>query len=308
MNEWWDGERWNREQQCTLSNQEYESFTLNGVEVAWKAMERERKMKAIEREINENVQKHINNNKGEKKVRTIYPELEKIIFKNVETGWYHHYPVTKENESEARKLRVGQMVKFIPKHGMFSELCRVEKIIFKKPELKGTSPKGVVFSEFANMPEDYLPYSYPFTPGSLWHYPRKAGKNTATCAPTPPWYLGRFLKSKEIEEYDKKPYFLARLDTIKGKPDGKENLDKMMFPCYVIFRAYSKNNDALGQLVTGYPNGKLEYQLINLSRQVPSNQCCTVDRNTDLKVLMKRWSIEVIKGETQMWKVGGFNV
>ena len=110
MNEWW------REHENTLSDQEYKPLTLNGVEVAWEAMEREMKMKAIEREINENVQKHINKNKGEKKVRkVIYPELEKIIFKNVDTGWYHWYPVSKENESEARKLRVGQIVQFIPK-------------------------------------------------------------------------------------------------------------------------------------------------------------------------------------------------
>jgi len=211
--------------------------------------------------------------KEEKKVRTIYPELEKILLKNVNTGWFYHYPVNKENESEARKLRVGKLVQYHHKNGLDWELCRVEKIIFKKPELK---VKGTVFSEFAHV------------------YP----------------YICSLIEDKKIKEYNEKPYFLARLDTIKGKPDGKENLEKMMFPCYVIWRENDNGQDKLGLLVTGFPPPRqgTEYQLIDIQNQVAVDRCCTVNRNTNLKELMKRWHIEVVKGFAQLYKIGRVNV
>jgi len=68
------------------------------------------------------------------------------------------------------------------------------------------------------------------------------------------------------------------------------------------------DRDHLGQLVTGFPNTDLEYQLIDLGRQVPVDECCTVDRNVDLKELMDRWHIEIVKGEAQLQKVGKVNV
>ena len=223
----------------------------------------------------------------------------KIILKNIETGWYHCYPVKKEWESEAKKLKVGQIVQYHHKNGLDWEMCKVEKIIVGNPPPK---VKGVTFSEFC---------APPFNPGLLprylWCYPRKAGRATLTKK-----YLDDCrqirLEHKEVEKYNEKPYFLARLDTIKGKPDGKENLEKMMFPCNVIWKNTSLDTDHLGQLVTGFPNTDLEYQLIDLGRQVPIDECCTVDRNVDLKTLMDRWHIEVIKGETQMYKIGGVNV
>jgi len=157
------------------------------------------------------------------------------------------------------------------------------------------------------MPYNFKPY--PWQMGNwLFSTPRGAMKTTLTKK-----YLDDCrqirLEHKEVEKYNKKPYFLARLDTIKGRPDGKENLEKMMFPCYVIFRMSESGEDKLGQLVTGFPSPHnfIEYQLIDLSKQVEKYNCCTINRDKDLGKLMSKYYIEVIKGEAKMYKVGKFN-
>ena len=95
---------------------------------------------------------------------------------------------------------------------------------------------------------------------------------------------------------------------MKGKTDHKENLEKMKFPCWVTYRTACGRKKHLGQLVTGYPKDTVEYQLIKMEKQVCVGQCCTVWRDTDLAKLMTDFEIEVIKGETQCWKIGKFYI
>jgi len=277
---------------------------------------------------------HILNNKGENKML-------KVIVKNIETGKHHCIDMPLAQAETYKNLKVGTTVQYYDGKGMDFETCKVEKLIDTdkyaqsdmanalnygwvsqkgKPPRPGCAPKETVFSEFANtpgkvfsmpMPNPWQKYFYDniITPRNamktLWLYPRKAGKNTMAD------YVADAQKiTKEKKEYQERPYFLARLDTIRGKPEGKENLEKMMFPCYVIWKGNDEDQDKLGQLITGFPSTKIgtQYQLINLTRQVSVGQCCTVDRSVDLKELMDKWFIEVIKGETQMWKIGGVNV
>jgi len=209
----------------------------------------------------------------------------KIILKNVETGKHHCYEIEEGKERGLESLKVGHIVQYYDGKSSDWETCKIEKIIDNRP---GLSPSAVVYSEFASLPYGWNP----------WYCARGAGKNT----------VFNIWNDKEIKEYNKRPYFLARLDTIKGKPEGKENLKEIMFPCYVMWKYSEFDKDHLGQLVTGFPNSHLEYQLIDLSRQVPANECCSIDRNEDLEYLMDRWFIEVIKGETQMWKIGQVSV
>ena len=256
---------------------------------------------------------HILNEKGENKML-------KVIVKNIETGKHHCIDMPLAQAETYKNLKVGTTVQYYDGKGMDFETTKIEKLIDtdcdKMHKMRpGCAPKGTVFSEFANTPGMVFPMPYNFKPypwqmgNWLFSTPRGAMKTTLTKK-----YLDDCkqirAEHKAREEYQERPYFLARLDTIRGKPEGKENLEKMMFPCYVIWKGNDEDQDKLGQLITGFPSTKIgtQYQLINLTRQVSVGQCCTVDRSVDLKELMDKWFIEVIKGETQMWKIGGVNV
>ena len=218
--------------------------------------------------------------------------LLKIIVKNIETGKQKCIDIDKDKEIDPviGKLKVGMKVYYLEKMGKPFEFVEVVKIVGKKPE-----------------PFIPPPFPWQYDPFMYWNS-RRAMKTTFT---TKFWEDIKEMREakKAKEEYEKKPYFNVKLDIMKGKADHKENLEKMKFPCWVTYGwADCSKKRHLGQLVTGYPKDRVEYQLICMEKQVGVGDCCTVWREYDLEKLMKNYDIEVIKGETQCWKIGKFNV
>ena len=225
--------------------------------------------------------------KGEKK-------LLKIIVKNKETGIQKcvNIPKERENDDDIKCLKVGMVVLHRKDISIIPEIVEVVKIV-------GDRPKGAVFSEY-----DSSVYPLTWNPCS---YARRAGRVTYTKE-----YLDACRQIREEiktrDGYQKKPYFNVRLDPIKGSSDHQENLEKIKFPCWCVFRYPSFGKDKIGMLVTGMPQWTLEYQLIDMTEQVSVNDVCTMFRDTDLKALMDKRNIEIIKGESQLWKIGKFNI
>jgi len=241
-----------------------------------------------------------NKNKGEEKVL-------KIIIKYKDTGIQECVDISeeRENDSDIKKLKVGMEVNYVRKKDLSIHPVEIVKIVNSRPLAK-------------TLPGNWTPYPWQEGLGYLQaqclNYPRRAGRATLA---------KKFLKDlveqneerEERKKYREKPYFLVRLDPIKGTDDGEENLEKMKFPCWVTFSYGTNGKEYIGQLITGYPardpssfERTFEYQLVDMMEQVPVGEACTVNRNTDLKELMKRFHIKVIKGQTQCWKIGGFNV
>lgn len=231
--------------------------------------------------------------KGEKK-------LLKIIVKDRETGHQKciDIPKERENDNDIKNLKAGMIVVYQEEVGMKPEVVKIVKIVDDRP----TTP-----------PPYWTPYPRQKGLGYLQarclvNYPRGAGKVTFSKK----FLEERIKQNEEIEarkEYRDKPYFLVRLDPVKGQPDGKENLDKIKFPCWVVYKYFVTGKHRIGMLVTGSPGTGFEYQLIDMMEQVPVNEVCTVFRGKDLKKLLdKFYSVEVVKGESQLWKVGKFDV
>lgn len=225
--------------------------------------------------------------KGEKK-------LLKIIVKNKETGEQRCVDIPKEREqdSDIVNLKVGMTVYYQAKMGCRPELVEIVKII--------DTTQGVVFRQYDGG-------LAPYPNWNPWTYARRAGRATFTRE-----YLDKLREQNEErqdrKEYRKKPYFLVRLDTMRGTDVGEENLEKIKFPCWVTYRYTELGKDRIGMLVTGSPGTGLEYQLIDMMKQVPVGDVCTEFRDTDLKALMDKCNIKVIKGESQLYKIGRFNV
>jgi len=228
----------------------------------------------------------------------------KVIVKNIITGKKHCMDMPLTVAETYKNLKVGQTVQYYDGKDATWEACKIEKLVDGRPKEVIYNPYPYTALYAQRDKADPLYYAW----NPFW-FGRRAGRATLSKAPLE-WMKQRHKESKEKKEYQKKPYFLARLDTIEGNPDGKENLEKMMFPCYVIFRMDKEGKDKVGQLVTGNPPPHIqtEYQLIDMSYQVDVNSCCTIGRSHDLKWLMDKYFIEVVKGEAQLQKVGKVNV
>ena len=226
--------------------------------------------------------------KGEKK-------LLKIIVKNKETGYQKciDIPKERENGTDIKCLKVGMTVYYLEKMGMQPELVEIVKIVDDRP-------KGAVFSEYV--------------PPLTWNPWRFAGRRAGRATGMKGFIEDVVKKREEIKErseYQKKPYFNVRLDPIKGRNDGIENLKKMKFPCWIVYKMGKDFKHKIAMLVTGCPGltSAVEYQLIDMMEQVPIGEVCTMWRDTDLGKLMERlYSWEVVKGESQLWKIGKFNI
>lgn len=232
-------------------------------------------------------------NKGKEK-------LLKIIVKNKETGEQKciNIPKERENDSDVKALKVGMTVNYLEKVGYFPELVEVVKIVDDRPKAKGT-----VF--------DYIMPIHWHNMGDVRSmYPRRAGRNFSQKF----WDDIKKMREerKELEEakkeYQERPYFNVKLDPIKGQSDGKENLEKMKFPCWCVYKYREDGKHRIGMLVTGFPKSTLEYQLIDMMETVDAKNCCTLYRDTSLEKLMKKCHIEIVKGEAQLWKVGQFDI
>jgi len=274
-----------------------------------------------------------------KRVKKIIKErgsMLKIIMKDKETGIQECFDVPKErqNDSIIKGLKPGMVVGFksdFSTRAQVVEIVKIVKIVKIVPK-----PKGVVFSEYAKMPFDFKPWQeacynirYSKLPKRFsWVYPRGAGRSYGVAdaikfrnetmqriKDAEAKKRAQVTKEKEAKErkiFRYRPYYKIITESVKGKDEGKDNLEKMKFPCWVTF--IQNKEEKLGMLVTGFPDFKdiacliMEYQLIDMTEQRNQNSCCTVQRNRKLKVLMDRFHIEVAKGETKVRKVGEFNV
>ncbi|PKP62220.1 hypothetical protein CVT91_00080 [Candidatus Atribacteria bacterium HGW-Atribacteria-1] len=212
----------------------------------------------------------------------------KIFIKNKETGKQRCIDIPKERweNLNIKTLKEGKILYYQAYWWEAPELVEIVKIIDTRPKSK---PWWFTLPWYAQM---YQPLSINSTFERIMK-----DLDLSFPAPNPEG-------SKERAKYNERPYFNARLDLIKGESDGKENFEKMKFPCLVVYKDCNGNH--LGMIVTGFPKvmGKLEYQLINIERQEPQTSCCTIFRRNSLEELMKICPFEVIKGEIQLWKVG----
>ena len=271
-----------------------------------------------------------------KRVKKIIKErgsMLKIIMKDKETGVQECFDVPKErqNDSIIKGLKPGMVVGFKSDFSTRAQVVEIVKIVKIVPK-----PKGVVFSEYAKTPFDFFPWQeacynirYSKLPKRFsWVYPRGAGRSYGVAdaikfrnetmqriKDAEAKKRAQVTKEKEAKErkiFRYRPYYKIITESVKGKDEGKDNLEKMKFPCWVTF--IQNKEEKLGMLVTGFPDFKdiacliMEYQLIDMTEQRNQNSCCTVQRNRKLKVLMDRFHIEVAKGETKVRKVGEFNV
>ena len=216
----------------------------------------------------------------------------KVIVKNKETGIQKciDIPKERENDTDIKALKVGMTVYHLEKMGMQPELVEVVKIVDDRPLAK-------------TLPGEFTWNPFSFAGGAM-------GRASA---------IEKFAKKAQqarerarvTEEYQKKPYFNVKLDPIKGSSDHQENLEKIKFPCWCVYRYPLGGKDEIGMLITGLKalTIDIEYQLIDMMKQVPGKGTCnTIFRDTNLKALMEKCNIEIIKGESQLWKMGKFNV
>ena len=282
------------------------------------------------------VQKKVKEFKESVKEKERGEKMLKIIMKDKETGIQECFDVPKErqNDSIIKGLKPGMVVGFksdFSTRAQVVEIVKIVKIVKIVPK-----PKGVVFSEYAKIPFDFKPWQeacynirYSKLPKRFsWVYPRGAGRSYGVAdaikfrnetmqriKDAEAKKRAQVTKEKEAKErkiFRYRPYYKIITESVKGKDEGKDNLEKMKFPCWVTF--IQNKEEKLGMLVTGFPDFKdiacliMEYQLIDMTEQRNQNSCCTVQRNRKLKVLMDRFHIEVAKGETKVRKVGEFNV
>ena len=281
----------------------FAKLDMKAVDEGWKTIKREKWFKLVRDKafhsttdefkkfwLSDDNQKEVeeikNTDKGEK-------ILLKIIVKNKETGKKECINIPKEmqNNLTIKALKPGM---YLGKGGC--EYVEIAKIVDNRPKAREVV-LPLPFNPYHGIPLRFNPWSY-------WGSGRCAEKSTS---------MKEYIKNaieirEERKKYQERPYFNVKLDPIKGRSDGKENLEKMKFPCWCIWRCSTLDKHHIGMLVTGFPNNKLEYQLIDVGHQSEINACCSVDRNVSLEKLITRWNVEVIKGESQLWKVGNVNV
>ena len=181
---------------------------------------------------------------------------------------------------------------------------KVLKIINKSKK----KPKGAIFSEFANweLPDsdtiNKILESLKQTPGNIIEFkstPIKENYIYKLYKETKEEKERRVREKKELAKLRQRPYFRTMVDIVRGKPLGKENLEKIKFPCYCEYRTnYGK---FLGEINSSFTMGcGQEYILSCIERQG-----CTsiVERSKSFKEMMEAYDIEILKGELKLWKV-----
>lgn len=248
--------------------------------------------------------------KGERVLKT-------LILKNVKTG--KHYKV----EMYAN-VKVGdKIMRFKERDYLYNgeyEDCVVVKIIDKAKKVK-----GVVFSESASMPAAWripeyvnpMLKSFGKSPGCVMEFKStRMGKN---------YIYGLYEEIKEeikkekekerkekeeLSRLSKRPYFVTKVDIVKGEPEGKENLNKIKFPCYCSFNANngisgdpskSYKVHGIGRVDKTFTEGQIQYLLSWADHQ--QEDLSVICSTPSLKRLFEIYDIEVLKGELRLWKV-----
>ena len=183
---------------------------------------------------------------------------------------------------------------------------KVIKVIDRGKKLQGTEhkrvtindckPKGAVFSEFAMHLKNWEIPEYMKgllkgleKPNMVLSYHRQAGRNTAY----------EIIKKEEarrkLSEFHKRPYLNVVVEEVKGKPQGKENLEKIEFPCYCSY----VNG---GKIYSGELNHSRYYGLFRIDKQDKYN---FVDEMSSLNHLMEVYKIQIVKAEVKLWREVG---
>ena len=233
--------------------------------------------------------KELKKYKGEK-------SLLKIILENVETKTKACFDVPESSKNSYENLKIGDTVYYVGDTSLKPAICKIIKLVDPEAKKKLLNP-------FFGFPMGFRPYKW-----QLPLMPRGAGRNTAMFGVTKMKDIIKDAeaKKKAMADFTDRKYFNVRLDFVKGRLGFSESYDKIQFPCWCLFKTMDEYK--IGMLVTGFPRGEYEYQLLNMTRQENTKTCTTVKRSKSLEELMESYKIEIIKGETQCWKVGSKRV
>lgn len=211
-----------------------------------------------------------------------------------------------EGEEKKKKKRKS-VLDYVPKIVPFDIPDYMKKGFGAK---KKFFPKGAVFSEYK------VPFIIPEymqtiieeigKPGKIIGYPKGAGRvfmydeylrdhlaRVARCEERSK-LIHAIDEREKLKEFHKRPYFNVVVEEVKGKPLGKENLEKIKFPCYCSY-------ECNGSEWVGTLDRDFEYYYLNsMNTQKDFN---TVDKRAILRDLMDRYKIEILKGELRLWKV-----
>ena len=190
------------------------------------------------------------------------------------------------------------------------EPCEVVKVLEAKKKKKKLDPfikkrriKGAVFGEYKRIPLNWEVPEYMKSllknvekPTKIFLYHRKAGKNIG-------YQIAMEEKKrrekKAISEFRRRPYFKTIIEEVKGKPRGKENLDRIKFPCWCSYSDCGKRH-------IGIINRRYSwYMLFNIDKQLSQPKSNAVGDDNDLEKLMKDYDIEILKGELKLFKEVG---
>jgi len=228
-----------------------------------------------------------------------------LILENVSTKMKIHY-VTPYKEGRDYKVGDDILYNYQP--------WKVIKIIQHKgkkekldPFIEKRRPKGVVFSEFANMPLNWVVPKHIRRllkgiekPNIVFSYHRKAGKNIAyeimKAKEEQAKRVEKMVLARKLKEFHRKPYLSVTLEEVKGKKQGKENLEKIEFPCYCSY--WCNGHRWKGQINRDFDY----YYLISMNTQKDYN---VISKRINLETIMDEWDIEILKAEVKLWKEVG---
>jgi len=208
--------------------------------------------------------------------------LKTLIMRNLTEGKHFRISVPKD-----RPVRIGDRV-----YG-WDSCCVVVKILEakkKEQELRGTHPKGVIFSEYA-APTDLS--TNVMRSISKWI----VTKNNRISD------IEKMVLKRKLKEFHTRPYLKTVIKEVKGKPQGEEDISKARFPFYCTFNDHVSGQTMAGQVNRGVYDNRIQYRLVHIGRQY--NFSNTAGTSFVLSSLMKRFDIEICKGETKVWKEAG---
>ena len=159
-----------------------------------------------------------------------------------------------------------------------------------KGELRGTHPKGVIFSEYAAPPE--------LTADVMGNIKKWIVTENNTVS-----NIEKMVLKRKLKEFHERPYLKTIVEEVKGKPQGEEDLKKVKFPFYCTYK--DSGHIIAGQVNRGWTwdKGQISYSLVSVNNQY--NDSNTVCQCSSLKSLIDDWNIEICKGETKIWKEVG---
>lgn len=177
-----------------------------------------------------------------------------ILVKNIKTGKHYKIKVGFKAKIGDRIQRISD-IKYIY-NGEFED-CVVVKI-FDKPK-----KKKPIYAETAELVKSIKD-----------NYQKNMGK-------------------LQLQELRSRPYFKTIITRVKGKSSRGENLERIKFPCWCIYKIRGIEN--IGQLNKVHQC----YNLYYVGEQGEEN---FIDGAYTLKGLMDNYDIEILKGELHLWR------